>query len=204
MASFEAIVAFSNVDLQDYDTLEALAEHLPNASWEQRDEDSIIVAVREAPSATIAVEEIVRLVKAHFPSADTPRVLHGEMTTAEIAMLAGVHRETARLWGTGQRRAADFPRPAAVFSPGMKVWAASDVYAWLRAHGISCPPASPLTMAQVVDANRQLECFALTHSVLKITEWPAKRPSGDFKRAVFDNPITDRAVRTERAVLAVR
>ncbi len=205
MPRFEAIVAFSDVDLQDYDTLEALAEHLPSASWQQRDEESIIVAALEAPTATIAVEEVVRLVRAHFHAATAPRVLDDLMSTADIAALAGVHRETVRLWATGKRRAKDFPRPISVVRPDMKVWAASDVYAWLRSRGIPCPSATPLTMAQVVDANRQLECAALTHLVKKTQEWRPAPQYAEFTTVKLDFQTAETTkARTKRAVFAVR
>lgn len=56
------------------------------------------------------------------------------VTLLDIAERAGVTREAARLWASGQRGSRDFPHPVFVTTGGEKVWDWEQVSPWIDRH----------------------------------------------------------------------
>lgn len=90
---------------------------------------------REAPSLAVAITTAVRDVE-KVPGLRVVGLACDNMVTVlDIAQRAGVTREAARLWATGQRGGGGFPPPVFMTTGGERLWDWEQVAPWLLRHG---------------------------------------------------------------------
>lgn len=86
---------------------------------------------REAPSLAQAIASAVRDVE-KVPGLRAVGVQCDNMVTLlDIAERAGVSREAARLWASGQRGPGHFPKPVLVTTGGESIWDWEQVAPWI-------------------------------------------------------------------------
>ncbi|MQA86031.1 MAG: hypothetical protein GEV03_15735 [Streptosporangiales bacterium] len=157
MPTFQLNLSYRNVDVEDLDQLEAIAKTVPHAYVICVDGQTRILAALEATSAIEAVELLVEAIHSADAHAEPVAVELSLMSISEIASLVGLNREAVRLWTVGKRGPGNFPAPVDTVGDRIKVWAAHDVWLWLKDNSIPCPNARPLSMAEVADGTRTIE-----------------------------------------------
>jgi hypothetical protein len=97
---------------------------------------------REAPSLAVAITTAVRDVE-KVPGLLVVGLACANMVTLlDIAQRAGVTREAARLWATGQRGGGDFPPAVIMTTGGERLWDWEQVAPWLLQHGTARQPVN--------------------------------------------------------------
>jgi hypothetical protein len=123
-----------NRELSD-DEIEALYEAgLDDAGIETGPLGALADFSREARSLAEAIASAVRDIEKVPGLRATGVQCDNMVTAADIASRAGVSREAARLWTTGQRGPGGFPRPTLITTGGEKVWDWQQVARWLAEH----------------------------------------------------------------------
>jgi hypothetical protein len=157
MPAYHLTLSYRNVDVEDLDQLEAIAKTAPQAYVTCVDGHTRIMASLEASSPIEAVELLVEAIRSGDTRAEPVAVELSLISFSEIAELVGLNREAVRLWTVGKRGPGDFPAPIDTVGDRIKVWAAHDVWLWLKDNSIPCPQARPLSIAEVTDGTRAIE-----------------------------------------------
>jgi predicted DNA-binding transcriptional regulator AlpA len=156
MPIFQLIISFNGLDIEDFEQLEALETHLPDAYVSVIDGQHRVNALIAANSAVEASYKVVQATREAIPESRSIGAQLELLAISDIANMVGLNRETIRLWTTGQRGPGGFPDPLSTVGDRIKVWTASAVYTWLRDKNIPCPETRPLSPEDVVDVNRNL------------------------------------------------
>ena len=130
MTTFRLNIVFSGIDFDDDEVFERLGE-FPNIAWRAQGDLAFATATIDATSALKAADLVTRQVAGSVPSARAVRLDEDLVAIPDVASRVGVTREAVRNWANGTRH-ANFPLPKGVVGDGIKVWAWSDVNAWLR------------------------------------------------------------------------
>ena len=157
MPTYQIMLSYENIDIEDLDQLELIAAEAPDAHINVVDGNIRVVAIMSAHCCTDAVEALVDAIHRADPAATPTRAELELMAISDIAAEVGLNREAVRLWTTGKRGPGGFPAPIDVVGDRIKVWAASDVHSWLENAGIRTMSGRPLTVNEVTDATRAIE-----------------------------------------------
>ncbi len=134
MTTYNFRLQFANVDLEDFDVLEALAE-IPGVMWSEDPMGVFATATIAAESGVRAVREVVISVCSAVPKAQPLRLDQDLVSITDIADRIGVNRETVRVWASGTaKRKGRFPKPRGCVSGNIKVWGWTDIAEWLDAN----------------------------------------------------------------------
>lgn len=157
MPTYQIMLAYENIDVEDLDQLELIAVEAPDAHISSVDGNVRVFATMAAPCSTDAVEDLVDAIHRANASAMPIRAEIELLAIPDIAAKVGLNREAVRLWTIGKRGPGGFPIPVDVVGDRMRVWAASDVHDWLVAAGIPTSPGRPLGLDEATDATRVVE-----------------------------------------------
>jgi hypothetical protein len=133
----KVLLRVRGIDLNDRDTLDALALHLDDLGWEAVGGQVTAVLYTTSPDPVAAALDAAHAIEKALPGATVDSVDEQLVSLGDIADRLDMTSEGVRLWVTGKRRAgvAPFPEPRAHISQGrtlMKIWAWADVADWLR------------------------------------------------------------------------
>jgi predicted DNA-binding transcriptional regulator AlpA len=157
MPTYQITLSYENIDVEDLDQLELIANEAPEVHVNSVDGNVCVFAILTDHCSTDAAEKLIDAVHRANEVAMPIRAKFELLTIPDIAAKVGLNREAVRLWTTGKRGPGAFPIPTDVVGDRMKVWAASDVYDWLVTAGIPIPAGRPLGLNEVTDANRMIE-----------------------------------------------
>lgn len=157
MLKYQITVTYENIDVEDLDQLEAIANEAPDAHINAVDGRVRVFAIVAAHCATDAVETLVDAIHRADENAMPIRSELELLAIPDIAEKVGLNREAVRLWTIGKRGPGGFPAPIDVVGDRMKVWAASDVHDWLTEAGIPISAGRSLRPDEVTDATRAIE-----------------------------------------------
>lgn len=144
------VADMGGIDITNEYQVEELASRLPGYHWSYGDDSFLLTVFVDAASAfqgaQIAVCKLAEVV---------PNVRLGEVELAiasvtDVAELADVHRETARLWVLGKRGPGNFPRHLGMTGEGKRMFETAKVIAWLEEnYGLSFP-SKPVSLKEKV------------------------------------------------------
>lgn len=157
MPTYQIMLAYDNIDVEDLDQLELIAAEAPDAHINAVDGHVRVFAIMSAPCSTDAVEDLLEAIHRADEAATPLRAEFELLAIPDIAAKVGLNREAVRLWTMGKRGPGGFPVPVDVVGDRMKVWAASDVHDWLVAAGIPTSAGRPLGLDEVAHAARVIE-----------------------------------------------
>lgn len=134
---------------------------------------------REAPSLATAVAAAVRDIE-KVPGLRVVGLACDNMVTLlDIAKRAGVTREAARLWATGQRGGGGFPPPVILTTGGERIWDWEQVGPWLLQHGKQQPPVQcDIYWSDSAD----LRVLYTANCVLRAREALRREPDDDVRK----------------------
>jgi hypothetical protein len=136
------------IDITDERQMEYLASLLPDFHWSYVDDSYLLTAFVDAENAFQGAQIAVCQLAQHLPSVRLGEVELAIASISDVAELAEVHRETARLWVLGKRGPGNFPRPLGVTGEGQRVFESAKVIAWLEEkYGLSFE-SKPATLAE--------------------------------------------------------
>lgn len=159
MVTYKFRLQFANVDLEDFDVLEALAE-IPDVLWSEDTIGVFATATVAAVSGVQAVRQVVVAVCSAVPNAKPLRLDQDLVSTTDIADRIGVSRETVRVWTSGvAKRKGRFPAPRGCVSGDIKVWGWAEVAEWLDANLALAHDAVPLRPKDESVANAQIAAW---------------------------------------------
>ena len=156
MVTYKFRLQFANVDLEDFDILEALAE-IPDVMWTQDAIGVFATATVAAVSGVQAVRQVVLAVCSAVPQAEALRLDQDLVSITDIADRIGVNRETVRVWANGSaKRKGKFPSPRGCVSGDIKVWGWAEVAEWLDVNLTLVYDSVPLCPKDESVANAQI------------------------------------------------
>jgi predicted DNA-binding transcriptional regulator AlpA len=207
MTTFRLNIVFTGVDFDDDQVFETLAE-VPHILWRAQGAFATATATADADSPLQAAEAVVQQVIDRVPSASPMRLDEDLVAISDVASRVGVTREAVRNWANGARH-ANFPLPRGIVGDRIKVWAWSDVNAWLRENlnlgdPEECPAAHDAALINAAFSDflkRQsaVAAKATTWSVAttvsastetRASSYPEKRPPWVTQRERMRLPVT--------------
>ena len=175
MPTYQIMVAYENIDIEDLDQLELIAAEAPEAHVIAVEGHVRVVARMAAPCPADAVENRVDAIHRADETATPLRAELQLVAIPDIAAMVGLNRESVRLWTLGKRGPGGFPCPLDAIGDRVKVWASSDVHDWLASAGIPTSGGRPLGLDEVTDATRAIErrrrCWASWPYLTAAEEW---------------------------------
>lgn len=132
------VLQVRGIDLEDDETLEAIAQHLDDLGWESAGGIVTAVLYTESSNPIAAAVAAAQNIQKVVPGCMVVRADDQLVSIGDIADRLGVTSEAVRLWSAGKRRAEmrPFPSAHAVVSQRrtmMKLWTWGEVLEWLRA-----------------------------------------------------------------------
>jgi hypothetical protein len=129
------------LDLRESEAYDRIDSDLTDLSWEANGGVSLAVFYGDGPSSS-AIDEAAdwaRRIAKLLPGVEVAEVYDELVSTADIAVRAGVAAEAVRLWAAGKRRVSirPFPAPRQVVGSGpsgktMSLYAWREVLSWIR------------------------------------------------------------------------
>jgi hypothetical protein len=127
-----------NVDLDDDETVECVAEHLGDLAWSVVDGVTSVTLFAETANVVSQAIETAHRIEHKLVGSRVAEVDDELVAIPDISARTKVHRETVRSWVNGTRGPGDFPLPKSSFGGGdrgsMKAWRWADVNEWLGKH----------------------------------------------------------------------
>jgi hypothetical protein len=124
-----------NVDLDDEETLERIAEHLGDLAWSVTDGVTSVTLFTEPNNVVCHAVETAHRIEHKLVGSRVDEVDEELVTIPDISARTKVHRETVRSWVNGTRGPGEFPFPKNSFGGGdrgsMKAWRWAEVNKWL-------------------------------------------------------------------------
>jgi len=124
-----------NVDLDDDDTVERIAEHLGDLAWSVTDGVTSVTLFTDPTNVVSQAVETAHRIEYKLAGSRVDEVDEELVAIPDISARTKVHRETVRSWVNGTRGPGDFPLPKNSFGGGgrgsMKAWRWADVNKWL-------------------------------------------------------------------------
>jgi hypothetical protein len=124
-----------NVDLDDDETVECVAEHLSDLVWSVVDGVTRATVFTASPDVVDAVVTAARRIEHKLAESRVDEADEELVAIPDISARMKVHRETVRSWVGGTRGPGGFPLPVGSFGGGgrgsMKAWRWAEVNAWL-------------------------------------------------------------------------
>lgn len=131
-------LVIDGVDLNNAPTGQRVSEHLSDMSWGSSNGIATVSTLGDFKDTVSTALTMRRRIQHQLPHARIVRVFEDFVTTAEIALRAGVSREAVRLWAKAERGSVKFPAFHQIVGAGKNpspIWKWAHVSAWLDAHG---------------------------------------------------------------------
>lgn len=127
-----------NVDLDDDETVERIAEHLGDLAWSVTDGVTNVTLFADPANVVNQAIETAHCIEHKLVGSRVDEVDEELVAIPDISARIKVHLETVRSWVNGTRGPGNFPLPKNSFGGGgrgsMKAWRWADVNEWLDQH----------------------------------------------------------------------
>jgi hypothetical protein len=127
-----------DIDLDDDETLDCIAEHLSDFAWSMVDGATRVTLFTDPANTVSQAVDSAHRIENKLAFSRVDEVDEELVAIPDISARTKVHRETIRSWVNGTRGPGNFPLHAGSFGGGdrgsMKAWRWADVNKWLDQH----------------------------------------------------------------------